>query len=356
MGRFRRIDIRMWGDEKYRRLSSPKPNAQTLWVYLLTGPHTTIIPGLFCAGRAAVSESLGWPLSATERCWNEIAALGMVKDDRPSRLVWIPNSLRYNPPESPNVAAGWRAAIDEFPECDLRREAATFIESVIRECGDAFIRAWATGTRSMGRAAGFGSTVPREVAQAVKERDGNTCRHCGKKVNWSDRRGPDGATYDHLQPTAPQTIDNIVVSCRSCNSRQLHRSHELITQVQPRSDSSRTTVGQANQDQDQEQDQEQDQDIPPNPPPSGGPAARFVKPTIDEVAAYCRERGNRVDPRRFMDHYESNGWKVGRNAMKDWKAAVRNWESNDRGPTRTRAENQDDYAARMAADAFGAHP
>ena len=60
-------------------------------------------------------------------------------------------------------------------------------------------------------------------------------------------------------------------------------------------------------------------------------ASRFVKPTIEELAAYCKERGNKVSPQTWLDHYESNGWKVGKNPMKDWKAAVRTWERNDFG-------------------------
>lgn len=53
---------------------------------------------------------------------------------------------------------------------------------------------------------------------------------------------------------------------------------------------------------------------------------RFVKPSIQDVKAYCIERKNDVDPERFIDFYESKGWMVGKNKMKDWKAAVRNWE------------------------------
>ena len=56
--------------------------------------------------------------------------------------------------------------------------------------------------------------------------------------------------------------------------------------------------------------------------------AHFVKPTVDEVRTYCQERKNNVDPERFVDYYESNGWKVGKNSMKDWKATVRTWEKN----------------------------
>lgn len=57
---------------------------------------------------------------------------------------------------------------------------------------------------------------------------------------------------------------------------------------------------------------------------------RFSPPTREEVAAYCRERGNGINPDRFIAYYESNGWKVGRNPMKDWRAAVRNWEQRDK--------------------------
>lgn len=56
---------------------------------------------------------------------------------------------------------------------------------------------------------------------------------------------------------------------------------------------------------------------------------RFTPPSVDEVAAYCRERGNGVDAQRFVDFYASKGWKVGSSGMKDWRAAVRNWERQD---------------------------
>lgn len=55
---------------------------------------------------------------------------------------------------------------------------------------------------------------------------------------------------------------------------------------------------------------------------------RFKKPTVQDVLVYCAERGNKVEGTKFFDFYESNGWKVGKNSMKDWKAAVRNWERN----------------------------
>lgn len=67
-------------------------------------------------------------------------------------------------------------------------------------------------------------------------------------------------------------------------------------------------------------------------PPEGAPpqkSRKFVPPKLEEVENYCRERGNAVDASQFVDYYVSVGWKVGKQSMKDWKAAVRTWERRD---------------------------
>ena len=56
----------------------------------------------------------------------------------------------------------------------------------------------------------------------------------------------------------------------------------------------------------------------------------FAKPTLDELRAYILENGFSVDPERFLDYYDSNGWKVGKSRMKDWKKAVNNWQRNEK--------------------------
>lgn len=55
-------------------------------------------------------------------------------------------------------------------------------------------------------------------------------------------------------------------------------------------------------------------------------------PTLEEVKSYCQERNNNVDAERWYDYYSANGFKVGKNPMKDWKAAVRTWERNEFNP------------------------
>lgn len=72
---------------------------------------------------------------------------------------------------------------------------------------------------------------------------------------------------------------------------------------------------------------------------------RFAPPTSEDVKEYCREKGLSVDADRFVDFYESKNWYVGKNKMKDWKAAVRNWsrsqrqESTAKAPTTNRFKN-----------------
>lgn len=71
---------------------------------------------------------------------------------------------------------------------------------------------------------------------------------------------------------------------------------------------------------------------------------RFLPPTYEEVNLYCNERGNNVDAQAFVDFYTSNGWKVGNNPMKDWKAAVRTWEKRDKKkPAKPATKQQDSY-------------
>ena len=56
----------------------------------------------------------------------------------------------------------------------------------------------------------------------------------------------------------------------------------------------------------------------------------FSPPSLTEVKSYCSERGNNIDPQGFIDFYEAKGWMIGKNKMKDWKAAVRTWERKER--------------------------
>jgi predicted phage replisome organizer len=73
------------------------------------------------------------------------------------------------------------------------------------------------------------------------------------------------------------------------------------------------------------------------------PSKRFSPPTVEEVAQYCFDRMSCVDPQRFVDYYTSNGWMVGKNKMKDWKAAVRTWEQKDKPQSRASTKSNNPF-------------
>lgn len=94
----------------------------------------------------------------------------------------------------------------------------------------------------------------------------------------------------------------------------------------------------------EEEEDEKGKDTGGKPPKQ----PRFAKPSLQEVVEYCKERKNSISPERFIDYYESNGWRVGKNPMKDWKATVRTWETRNNDnpvpqPTRPRKELADPW-------------
>lgn len=140
--RYRRVLCRMHSDAKFQTLSRPQPNGQSLWIYLITGPHTTSVPGLFMAGEAQLSEALQWPVPGFRKAWSEIERLDMGRADWKARVVWLPNAIRHNAPENPNVVKGWSASLDEIPECDLKREAMEGLRAFVANLGEGFLKAF----------------------------------------------------------------------------------------------------------------------------------------------------------------------------------------------------------------------
>jgi predicted phage replisome organizer len=78
---------------------------------------------------------------------------------------------------------------------------------------------------------------------------------------------------------------------------------------------------------------------------------KFIPPSVEEVADYCFERGNTVNPETFVDFYSAKGWMLGKNKMKDWKAAVRTWERKEKEqPNRTQKSNYVDSIKNRVTD------
>ena len=100
------------------------------------------------------------------------------------------------------------------------------------------------------------------------------------------------------------------------------------------------------QDKEEDKDKDEDDVLPGG---STARAGRFAPPTEEEVEKYCRERKNAVNPRRFVDFYAAKGWMMGKNPMRDWRAAVRTWEQRENPPQQDNGGLQGNPSAALIA-------
>lgn len=180
-GRYSKVSRRMWNDEKFRALSAPQPNGQSLWQRLLTGPELTNIPGLIPMNDAGLARALRWPLEGFLEAFAEVQAQGMAEADWDAGLTWVPNAIKHNEPESPNVVLSWTTAWEELPECDLKVEAWQHLHSYLNAKGESWVAAFEKACRKPSRKASrkgppllgpkprSGSTAPFPESEAGTE-------------------------------------------------------------------------------------------------------------------------------------------------------------------------------------------
>ena len=181
----------MWGDTKFRSLSPMPASGQGLWLYLLTNTNTSPIPGLYKAGRMAMAEELGWDLEDFDKAFQEVFDLGMVKADFEARVVWIPNAIKHNKPESPNVVVGWGKEIDLIPECDLKNSAVIELYDLVQAIDNesenpdkkSYTKAFVKAFRKS-----LSKTMPNQEQEQEQEQEQATYYHRQKKTSHTGQK------------------------------------------------------------------------------------------------------------------------------------------------------------------------
>ena len=135
----RDVDSRIWGDQKFRKLSH---SGKLVWFYLLTGPQTMSLPGIFEAGEARMAEDLEMTLELFRESFREVFQLGLVMVDWKARVVVIPNAPKYNPPHNPNILKSWAKQFDVIPECELKNKYYQILKSFIESLGESFAKSF----------------------------------------------------------------------------------------------------------------------------------------------------------------------------------------------------------------------
>ena len=129
---YRLVHMSLWTDQKFRYLSPMKPSGQSLWIYLLIADREKCtIPGVIFAGIGTISDALSWGPRAVTRHLRELINQGMIIFDEESRVIFLPNAVKYNPPPNPSVVQGWGKSWSSIPEGPFRnRIHDTLLEAV----------------------------------------------------------------------------------------------------------------------------------------------------------------------------------------------------------------------------------
>ncbi len=208
----RRVEVDTWQSADFLALSAAKPNAQTLWLWLLTCERTIIVPGVIVARPAVMADDLRWTLRAFEKCLAEIEAAGMVEVDREVGLVVLTKALLVGDavrdgagPAGENAAKSWASALQKLKPCHLRDVVIARVERVISQCGEKISNA-------------FNEAMAMPSArQADVISDGKRTQGTGNREQGTERRestppatpGPLALFGDDPHPAKPDPIADL---------------------------------------------------------------------------------------------------------------------------------------------------
>ena len=132
-----------------------------------------------------------------------------------------------------------------------------------------------------------------------------------------------------LHGTAPESFNSEALEiawtiCKDLIDQQIHRRE--VNAANRAGKKAEPATNEENSAAEPQPEEKPAQEIQPEKPKR----KNFVKPTVEEIEAFCKEKKYTVNAQQFFNYYESNGWKIGRNAMKSWQAAVQNWNTRDK--------------------------
>lgn len=151
MAHFRKVDVRIWNDAKFNELSHL---GKLIFIFLITHPSMTML-GAMRATQAGLAEELQASPEAFREAFAEVLAKGLAKIDQKASCIWLPNFLKYQSAESPNVLRNWVKQVEFIPECSLKTLAVTGLKDYAEASGEAFRKAFLEA---------FGKDFPKSVS------------------------------------------------------------------------------------------------------------------------------------------------------------------------------------------------
>lgn len=187
MAKYRKIDTRIWNDEKFMSLDC---DAKLLYFFLLTNVNLTPLGAMKFSLQGA-AEELGKPFERLSAAFAELCGKGLVSYSV-SMLLVLKNFLKYNKPESPNVVKSWGKYLDFLPECDLKSELIQIVKGYIEDLPKAF---------QVALGEGFQKSMPNQRTknkeQRTKSKDMSKSDFCTAALRKDDRQ----EIFEHWQKT-----------------------------------------------------------------------------------------------------------------------------------------------------------
>lgn len=161
MAKYRKVAVQIWNDAKFRKLSD---DAKFVFLFILTHPHMSAIGGMRCTIQGLAAE-LNWSSERLREAFREPFERQMIWHDEEACLVVLPNFLKHNPPESPNVVKAWGKAFTELPESDLNNELYKRVGEITESLPEAFQKAF----RSLSK--GLPKGMPNQEQEQEQEEE-----------------------------------------------------------------------------------------------------------------------------------------------------------------------------------------
>jgi len=138
MGRYRKVDPKIWNDDKFRLFSD---NGKLVFLFCLTHPHMTSL-GAMRATIPGLAAELQWKEKAFAEAFAEACSKGMIIHDEKACFLSLPNFLKFNPPESSNVVKSWREQWDQIPECSSKDQLYHNVKAFLKGLHKDFLEAY----------------------------------------------------------------------------------------------------------------------------------------------------------------------------------------------------------------------
>jgi hypothetical protein len=148
--RYRKVELGMWHDASFLAMTPPEPSGQWLWVYLLTGPRTTQLPGLVVAREAVMADDLRWDVEGFRKAFGECFQEGLLDADWKAGVVVLRKALLTSSgapretarPGNPNVLKSWSQHLRQVPDCGLKTSYLRTLKSFAEALGKPFAEAF----------------------------------------------------------------------------------------------------------------------------------------------------------------------------------------------------------------------